>query len=929
MDKEVEDGMPDWLSRPLTEESWGHPSDSVSMLWTCSMSHRLISEARENAVQNIDELRQLVEQWEAEEQAYCEASASRGTSSAPADVDQRFESCVQRFFAQRQQYTPVVTGPSGLEQGKVPLTAELVKDIYKKVKGTWQYHISPTDEQGFSFESGPSETHLAFPSLISRCVSSEYVEEERWKDLLYADRRPYMPVPPSYSSRRLADNRSEAFATLKEELFFELLRREQFAEAVRCSSSEDQGETDMSYVFKQDLAYRDSRAQSISTPGFLAPPRKPLYRVAHDDTATMSDSFRFLSTEDRFSFPLIADSEGHGLNLDIPSSVSYMDVIPENVFEELAEDDPATDMYRARPFLVLMDSPDGDEGPDSTNSSLTPKDALEFGVSSTESSQPTEQTETPYGTSEDDVVSPFGFSSARGACFRPLDASPRPEINVEESGASSRDFSSFSIEERSPMSSIGSTEGKLFTSDPEDSGLSQEISFLMPNMGETQIVSYTFMREDLVSAVYATEPSPTSSQTTLSNIDTIEPARPPQNTFDISEDDNGSFLVLPEEALIQEEPITPEHPSISPKQSMNEIDSLEKIGGDELVSNMYAAGMPHGLMKEELVSEVICSTSSLLSFDDTTLITQTSEITERYFVQDVCCQVDEGALSNDFQTSDITKHEVYGDRGVNPFSRGRSFSGGSSSQQTEDIEGMTPLMEKNLVSSFGLSEETTELDANIRVQQAPTAVEKNVTKTNTSFFFVKGRSPDLSVSNLKVPISASPTDVTRENVPQESITCTETPILSLVLSPNSSCSRSMETLSVAPYLSGSDSSLPTEKTDWSVTVMRASKEGSSEQGLPAKAANMKGTSQNISLPVDFLDNGCCQEGITTSLDRRGDALKSKVKRERTSLGSNSGTVQIPLRKEMLPVLGTVIQVMESILTASGATGQLISRLGEE
>lgn len=881
------------------------------------MARRLLSEAHENAVQNIDELRQLVEQWEAEEQAYCEASASGGTSSAPADVDQRFESCVQSFF---QQFAPVVTGPSGLEQGKVPLTADLVKDIYKKVKCTLQHHISPTDEQDVSFESRPSETHLAFPSLISRCVSSEYVEEERWKDVLYADTRPYMPLPPLYSSSRLADNRAEAFATLKEELFFELLRKEQFAEAVRCSSSEDPGESDMSYALKQDLVYRDSRAPSIATPGSLAPPRKPLYRVTHDDTATMSDSFSFLSTEDRFSFSLMADSEGRGLNMDIPSSVSYMDVIPENVFEELAEDDPATDMYRARPFLVLMDSPDGDEGPDSTNSSLTPKDTLEFGVSSTESSQPTEQTETPYGVSMDDVVSPFGFPSAQGASFRPLEASPRPDINLEESGVSSQDFSSFSIEERSPMSSIGSTEGKLFTSDPDDSELSQERPCLMPNIGETQIVSYTFLREDLVSAVYATEPSPTSSQRTLSNIDTIQPAQPPQNTFDSSEDDNGSFLVLPEEALIQEEPITPEHPLISPEQSMDEINSLEKIGGDELVSNMYAAGMPHVLMKEELVSEVICSTSSLLAFDDTTLLKQTSEIMERYFARDVCCQVDDGTFSNDFQNSDLTKHEVYGDR------RGR---GGGSSQQMEDIEGMTPLMEKNLVPLFGLSEETLELDANIRAQQAPTAVEKNVTKTNTSSFLVKGRSPDLSVSNLEVPISTSPTDVTRENEPKESLTCMETPILSLVRSPNSSCSRSMDSLSVAPFLSGSDSSLPTEMTDWSATAMRASKEGSSEEGLPPKAANVKGTSQNGSLPVDFLDNGCCQEGITTSLDRRGDALKSKVKCERTSLGSNTGTVQTPLRKEMLPVLGTVIQVMESIFTASGAAGQLISRLGEE
>lgn len=889
------------------------------------MARRLISEAHENAVQNINELRQLVEQWEAEEQAYCEASASGGASSAPADVDQRFESYVQTFFAQREQFAPGVTVPSGLDQGKVPLTAELVKDIYKKVKSTWQDHIFPTNEQSLSFASGPSETHPAFPSLISRCISSEYVEEERWKDVLYADRRPYMPVPP-LSSRLLSENQAEAFATLKEELFFELLRKEQFAEAVRCSSSEDQGETDMSYVFKQDLAdrrYESCTAQSIATPGSLAPPRKPLYRMAHDDTATMSDSFRFLSTEDRFSFPLITDSEGRGLNMDIPSSVSYMDVIPENVFEELAEDDPATDMYRARPFLVLMDSPDGDEGPDSTNSSLTPKDALEFGLSSTESSQPTEQT-----VSEDDVVSPFGFSPAQRACFGPLETSPRPETNVEESGVSSQDFSSFSIDDGSPMSSIGSTEGKILTSDPDDGGLSQEMPFLMPNIGETQIVSYTFMREDLVSAVYATEPFPTSSRTTLSNIEPIQPSRPPQKTFGISEDDNGSFLVLPEEALIQEEPVRPEQPLISPKQSVDEIDSLETIGGDELVSNKYA-GMPHVLMKEELVSEVICSTSSLLAFDDATLIKQTSEITERYFVRDVCCQVDEGAFSNDYQTSDMTKHEDYGDRRVKPLSRDWSFSGGGSSQ-TEDIEGMHPLMEKNHMSSFGLSEETILLDANIRALHAPTAFEEYETKTNTSSFFVKGRSPDLGVSNQEVPSSTSPTDFTRENVvPKEPVTCIETPILPLVLSPKSSCSGSIDTLSVAPFLSGSDSSLPTEKPDWSITVMRASKEGSSEQGLSAKAANMKGTSQNISLPVDFLDNGCSQEGITSSLDHRDTVLKSKVKCERTSHGSNSGKVQIPLRKEMLPVLGTVIQVMESIFTASGAAGQLISRLGQE
>lgn len=915
MDHEAEECMPDWLSRPLTEDSWGRPADPVGMPWVRTVARRLLSEAHDNAVQNIDELRRLVEEWEAGEQAHCEAGASGATSSAPADVDQRFESCVQGFF---RQFAPAVTGPSGLGQGKVPLTADLVKDIYKKVKRALRGHVGPADEHDVSFESRPSETHLAFPSLISRCVSSEYVEEERWKDALYADARPYMPLPPSYSSSRLADDRAEAFATLREELFFELLRKEQFAEAVRCSSSEDPGESDMPLALKQGLAYRDSRPPSVATPGSLAPPRKPLYRATHDDTATVSDSFGFLSTEDRFSFSLIADSEGRGLNMDIPSSVSYMDVIPENVFEELAEDDPATDMYRARPFLVLMDSPDGDEGPDSTNSSLTPKDTLEFGVSSTESSQPTEQTETPYGASEDDVVSPFGFPSAQGACFRPLEASPRPDINLEESGVSSQDFSSFSIEERSPMSSIGSTEGKLFASDPEDSGLSQEIPCLMPNIGETQIVSYTFLREDLVSAVYATEASPTSSQTTLSTVDAIQPAQPPRNAFDYGEDDNGSFLVLPEEASIQEEPVTPEDPSMSPERSVDEIDSsLETIGGDELVPNMYPAGMPHALMKGELVSEVICSTSSLLAFDDTTLTKQTSGMTERYFARDVCCQLDDGPFSADFQNSDLTRHEVYGDR------RG-ALSGGGSSPEMEDIEGMTPLVDKDLVSLFGLSEETLDLEDNIGAQQGPTAVERNATKTNSSCFLVKGRSPDLSVSN-----PTSPTDVTRENEPEESPTCAETPIPSLVPSPNSSGSRSVDSLSVAPFLSGSDSSLPTDTADWRATAWRASKEGSSEEGLPPKAANMKGTPRSGSLPLDFLDNGRCQEGATASPDRRGDALKSKVKCERAGLGSNTGTVQTPLRKEMLPVLGTVIQVMESIFTASGAAGQLISRLGEE
>lgn len=903
----MEDGMPDWLSRPLTEESIGCPADSANMLWIRSMARRLISEAHENAIQNIGELRQLVEQWEIEEQAYCEASVSGGASSAPTDVDLRFASYVQRFFAQRQQFASSITGPLEQEQGKVPLTAELVQDIYKKVKSTCQYPISPTDKQGLSFELGSSETHLAFPSLISRCVSSEYVEEERWKDVLYADRRPYMPVPPSYNSRRLSDNRVEAFATLKEEYFFELLRKEQFSEAVRCSSSDDQGKTDVSYTLKQDLAYRDSRfepsrAQSISTPGSLAPPRKPLYRVTHDDTVTVSDSFRYLSTEDRFSFPLITDSEGRGLNMDIPSSGSYMDVIPENVFEELAEDDPATDMYRARPFLVLMDSPDVDDGQDSTNSSLTPKDALEFGLSSTESSQPTEQTETPSGVSEDDVVSPFGFPLAQGACF-PLETSSRSERNVEESGVSSRDISSFSIEERSPMSSIGSAEDKFFTSDLDDGGLRQDIPFLLPDMGETQIVAFTFLREDLVSAVYATEPSPTSSQMTLSNIDRIQPAQSPENTFDITEDDNSSFLVLPEEALIQEGPITTQHSSVSPKQRTTEIVSLERIGGDELVRNMYAAGVPHVLMKEELVSEVICSTTSLLAFDDTTSIMQASEITEQYIVRDVCCQVDEGAFSNHFKTSNITKHEV---ESVESFSRDLSFSGGGSDQQTEDIERMTPL-------SMGFPEETMELNTSVGVQPVPTVIEKNVTKTNITSFYVEGMSPDLSVSNLKVPICASPIDVTKENVvPKESATCMDTQILSLVLSPTSSCSRSTDVLSVAPFLSGSESSLLPEKPDWSVTVMSTAEESSSESGLHDKAANIKGISQNISPPVDY----------------NGDTLKSKVKRERTSPSSNSSTVQIPLRKEMLPVLGNVIQVMESIFTASGAAGQLISRLGQ-
>lgn len=896
MDKEAEDDMPDWLSRHPTEESGGCPADSMNMLWIRSIARRLISEAHENDVQNIGELRHLVEQWESEEQAYCDAGASGGASPAPTDVDLRFENYVQKFFAQREQFACSVTGQLGREQGKVPLTAELVQNIYKNIKRPWQRPMSPTDKQGLSFELGSSETHLPFPSLISRCVSSEYVEEERWKDVLYADTRPYMPVPPSYNSRQLSENRAEAFATLKEEYFFKLLRKEQFAEAVKCSSSDDQGEIDVSYALKPDLANRESRfepssAQSISTPASLAPPRKPLYRVTHDDAGTMSDTFRFLSTDDRFLFPLIADSEGRGLNMDIPSSVSYMDVIPENVFEELAEDDPVTDMYRTRPFLVLMDSPDGDDGQDSTNSSLTLKDALEFGVSSTESSHPTEQTETPSGVSEDDVVSPFGFPLAQGACFGPLETSPRSEGNVEESGVSSRDISSFSIEERSPMSSIGSAEDKYFTGNPDDSGSSQDIQFLMPNMDEAQIVAFTFMREDLVSAVYTTEPYATSSQTTLSNIARIQPAQSPENSFDINEDDNSQFLVLREEALIHEGPITTQHSSISPKQKADEIDSLERIGGDELVTNMYVAGVPHVLMKEELVSEVICSTTSLLAFD-TTFIKQTSEITERC-VRDVCCQVDEGAFCNHFKTSDMTTHEV--DSGES-FSGDLSFSGGGSDQQTEDVEIMTPL-------SLSFSEKTMELNAHVGAQLV-----------NTTSFYVEGLSPDLSVSNLKVPISTSPIELTKENVvPKEYVTCMDTQILSLVLSPNSSCS-------------GSDSSLPTEMPDWSVTVMSAAEESSSEPGLADKAANIKGISQDVSLPVDY--NGCCQEGIGPSLDRRGDALKSKGRCERTSPGSNGGTVQIPLRKEMLPVLGNVIQVMESIFTASGAAGQLISRLGQ-
>lgn len=908
MDKEAEDDVPNCLPTPLKEES--STANSVNLLWIHSMACRLISLADESAVQNIGELRQLVEQWETEEQAYYEASGVE--SSAPTDVDLRFESHVQRFFDQRQEFACIVTGLVEQEQGKEPLTAELVQNIYKNVKSTWQYPVSPADKQGLGFELGPGESHVAFPSLISRCVSSEYVEEERWKDVLYADRKPYMPIPPSYNSRRLSDNRAEAFAAQKQEYFFELLRQEQFAETVRCSSSDNQGETDVSYTLKQDLAYRDnrfdpSRAQSISTLGSLAPPRKPLYRVTHDDDVTMRDTFRFLSTEDRFSFPFLADSEACGLNMDIPSSVSYMDVIPENVFEELAEDDPVTDMYRARPFLVLMDSPDGDDGQDSTNSSLTPKDALEFGVSSTESSQPTEQTETPSGASEDDVVSPFGFPFVPDACFRPIETSPKSERNMEESGVSSRDISSFSIEERSPMSSICSAEENFFTGDPNDGRLSQDIPFLMPNMCETQIVAYTFMREDLVSTVYATEPSPTSSQVTLSDIGRIQPAQSPVNTFNISEEDISSCLILPEEAFVQEG-----HPSISPNQRTDEIDSLERIGGDEFVPNMYAAGVPHVLMKEGIVSE----TSSLMAFDHTTVIKQTLELTEGYLVRDVCCQVDEGAFSNDFNTFNMTKHEVESEES---FSRDLYFSDSSSNQHTEDIERMTPL-------SMGFSEEPIKY-ANVRAQPVPTVVEKNVTNTKTTSFYVEGMSPDLSVSDLKVPISVSPIGVTRENVvPEESATCIDTSILSLVLSPNSSCSRSMDTPSVAPFLSGSDSSLPTEKSDWSVTVMSAAEESSSDPDLSSKAANTKGIYQNVSLPVDY--NVCCQEDNAPSLDRRGDALKSKLKYERTSPSSNSSTVQIPLRKDMLPVLGNVIQVMESIFTASGAAGQLISRLGQ-
>lgn len=886
---ETEDGIPTWLSRTPKGES---TTDSVHMLLIRSMGRKLISQAHENAVQNIGELRQLVEQWETEEQAYYEASASGVAPSEPTDVDLRFESHVQRFFAQRHQPACSVTESFEEERGNGPWTAELVQNIYKNVKSTWQYPISPTDENGLSDELEQSERDLAFPSLISRCVSSEYVEEKRWKDVLYADRRPYMSVPPSYNSRRLSENREEAFANLKREYFFELLRKEQFAEAVRCSSSDSQGETDSSYALKQDLA--------SSTPGSLAPPRKPLYRATHDDDVTMSDTLRLLSTDEGFSFPLIADSEGRGLNMDIPSSVPYMDVIPENVFEELAEDDP--DMYRTRPFLVLMDSPDGDDGQDSTNGSLTPKDLLEFGVSSTESSQPMEQIETPSGVSEYDVLSPFSFPLAPPACFRPPETSPQSERTVEESGVSSQDTSSFSIEERSPTSSLGTAEDKFLSVEPDDGRLSQDSPFLMPDLCETSIVAYTFIQEDLISAVYATEPSPTSSQTSLSNIERIQPAESPVNTFDNSEDDS-LCLNLPEEAFINEGSITTEHTSLLTKQITDEIDCLVRIGGDELVPNMYAAGGPHVLMKEEIVSE----TNTSMAFDDTTSTTQTFEPTEQYIMRDVFCQVDEGAFSNDSKTSMQTKHEV---KGGESFSRDLSFSGGGSDQQRGGIESMTPL-------SMGFSDEIIEQNANVRAQQVPTVVENSVTTTKTTFY-VEGMSPDLSVSDLNVPISTSPIDVTKENfAPKESATGIDTSTLSMVPSPNSNSSRSVDSLSIAPFLSGSDLSLPTEKSDWS--VLSAAEESSSELDLFAKASNVTGMYQSDSFPVDY--NICCQESCAP-------LLKSKVKCERASPSSNSCTVPIPLGKEMLPVLGNVIQVMESIFSASGAAGQLISRLGQ-
>lgn len=1029
MEDQTEDDAQDLLSRPLTEESRRHSAASASVSWTRSMASRLISEALELAVQNINELRQLVAQWEAEEQAYLEADAMEGAFSVAIDVDQRFENYLQRFFARQRQFTPGVSdlaygidtrpGPSGQQQENVLLTAEIIQDIYRKIKSTWQYNMSPIEMQGLDVESSVSEPDLSFPVAVTgvacRHVSNEYVEEERWKDVLYADNRPYMPFPSSYVSTRdstlPAEGQVESFAAMEEDLIFlELLRKEQIAEAVRCSPSEDQRETDAPYAFERDLAYRDSGLEpsrvpsslssvglfqpadlpemtfdlverdfvppSISTPGPLAPLHKPLYRAAHDGSAMKSidPGLRFLSPEDRLSLPLfvaserrdlMAESEGRGLSMDISSSVAYMDVIPENVFEEFAEDDPATDMYKARPFLVLLETKDGDERVDSTNSSLTSKDTMDLILSSSNSSPPAEQNEIPDAVLEDDLVSPFGFPPellGPGAYFRPLQVTPVPERSAEESNvnSSNRGFGCLSVEVRSPVSSAGSTEGNSFTGGPEDSGSHREVPFLIPNTEETQIVSYVFM-EDLVSTMYATEPSPgsTSSRPTsrepteidpsLSSSGTTQRAAPPQNTFAVLEDDIGPLLGLPEEPSVQEGPVTPLQ-----FKGVDEIESLEKFRVGEPVPDMYTTGLSQVLIKKGHVSEVLSSTSCVLVSEDTILTTRASEIMETYRVRDAFSQVDEHAFADDFRIlslgrparPDLPKYEAYGDSTPETL-RGFSFlSSGGSSQQAERLKVATPLMEENLVSSFSSSHDPFKLDDDFRLPQAPPVAEKNVnvTETNTSSFLVKGRTPEESVPNLEVPRPMIAKDVRPENVwgflPKETASYLDTPVSSLlpleaeeVLCPDSSHLVSTATVDVAPFLSDDSSSLPAKQLDGTVAVkseMTVKPQCSgTEPDSPANVASTNVASET-SPPVgreegnDVALSLCCRGGLFESKEKLDVASDGKGKER----ASNSSSVQIPLKRDMLSVLGTVIQVMESIFTASGAVEQLRSRLGQ-
>lgn len=1032
MEDQTEDDAQDLLSRPLTEDSRRHSAASASVSWTRSMASGLISEALELAVQNINELRQLVAQWEAEEQAYLEADTMEGPSSVAVDVDQRFETYLQRFFARQRQFTPGVSdlaygidarpGPSGQQQENALLTAEIVQDIYRKIKSTWQYNVSPIEMQGLDVESRVSEPDLSFPVVVTgvacRHVSNEYVEEERWKDVLYTDSRPYMPIPPSCVSTRdstlPAEDRAESFAAMNEDLILlELLRKEQIAEAVRCSPSVDQRETDAPYAFERDLAYRDSGLEpsrvpsslnscglfqpaglpemtfdpvegdfvppSTSTPGPLAPLHKPLYRAAHDGTMMKSidQDLRFLSPEDRFSLPLfvpserrdlMAESEGRGLSMDISSSVAYMDVIPENVFEEFAEDDPATDMYKARPFLVLLETKDGDYRVDSTNSSLTSKDAMDLALSSNDSSPPAEQNEAPDAVFEDGFVSPFGFPPellGPGAYFRPLQVTPVPERNVEESNvnSSNRGFSCLSVEVRSSVSSAGSTEGNSFTGGPEDSGSHREVPFLIPDTEETQIVSYVFMKEDLVSTIYATEPSPVPLETTklvgstssrptsreptendlsLSSSGTTQPAAPPQNTFAVMEDDIGPLLGLPEEPLVQEGPVTPVQ-----FNGVDEIEALEKFRVGEPVPDMYTTGLSQVLIKKGHVSEVLSSTSCVLVSEDTILTTRASEIMETYRVRDAFSQVDEHAFADDFQIlslgrpvrPDLPKYEAYGDS--TPETLRFSFlSSGSSSQQAErPQEVATPLLEENLVSYFSSSQDPFKLDDDFRLPLAEKNV--NVTETNTSSFLDKGRTPEESVPNLEVPHPMIP-----ENVwgflPKETAAYVDNPVSSLVpleaeevLCPDSSRLVSTATVDVAPFLSDNSSSLPANQLDGTLAVTKFEmtvkpQHSGTEPDSPANVASKNVASEEISPPV-----GCQEDDdVVPSLYCRGGSFESKEKLDVASdgkgkeLGSNSGSDQIPIKRDMLSVLGTVIQVMESIFTASGAVEQLRSRLGQ-